>query len=357
MDTYCKDIHRESNFISSFITTLFPPFLGTFTLTIMLPVFLTGCSAASEDFAPVHAGSKSSIAVPLDNAGIKTLDIFVFKDDKLQKLDCYQRFDDMDDWNGTVTSGSGNRIITAVANTLYDREDWMALNSRAYLRKVHIRLEDEDTAFPFMSGEISAVAGQRPSSFKDKFSLYPFASEIRLNSISCDFTGKAYSGEKITEVKVYLTNVNAECVLSDEGGQSPMRIINAGGLCEDDVEGFRQKDLIMRRISREIGKSGVYPDIRLWCYQNNHPDETPGTPFTRLVIEGQIAGQTYYWPININRGVNGGNGILRNHRYEYDIMITGKGSADPDTPVSSEKISIKLEVKEWKETEEYPVSF
>ncbi len=288
---------------------------------------------------------------------INALDIFVFRDDRLQKLDCYQRFDSWDAWSGSVVSGSGERIVTAIANSPYGRNAWTAVDSRPSLKKKRLNLEDEPGGSPMMAGEVHLTAGDDNASAHEKLQLQPFASEVVLRSISCDFSGKAYEGERIEDVKVYLINVNAECSVLEEPEGMPGRIINAGKLRDDDVLRFREPGIIMREIPEEIGRQTIYPDIRLLCYQSNHPEESPGTPYTRLVIEGKVSGNTYYWPVSINRDIGEETGIWRSRRYIYDIRITGKGSDDPDVPVRSEHMAISQIISKWEEKEEYGVSF
>ena len=81
-----------------------------------------------------------------------------------------------------------------------------------------------------------------------------------------------------------------------------------------------------------------------------------GSPFTRLVIEGKIQGETWYWPIDINRD-EAGVGIERNSRYVFDIILRSKGTKDPDTPASPEMTEIKFETRKWKEKDGYHVEF
>ncbi len=360
MDTISGNICREFKdkvIKHSFIIKIFQPFLGTLTMLSILPAFSYGCTEAADNSPTAQISCRSEIMLSNDRNEIRTLDIFVFKDDIFQKLDCYQRVDDPGSWNNTVISGNGERLVTAIANSGYKRTDWLKLNSRSFLKGMTINLEDEDRKAPIMSGEIYMNAGEQDIGGKETLVLLPFASEVLLNSICCDFTGRPYEGETLSEARVYLTNVNAECGLMDEEHAAPRRIINAGGLSENDTGNFWHTDMIMQEIPEDIGKRKLYPDIRLWCYQSNHPDETPGTPYTRLVIEGKISGQTYYWPININRDTHNETGVWRNRRYIYDIMITRKGSTDPDKPVKTSDINIIQEVARWKDIKEYEVSF
>ncbi len=331
-----------------------PPFLGKILLS-MLPALLYSCEKAA-DISYNHSleiRSKATIANDMD--GISTLDVFIFNDDGTEHLDCYQRFDDIGGWREAVVSSGGRRIITFLANSPYAKEDWYTMNSRAFLNGMHVNLENECRERMIMAGE--TYADTRKNNGVIDMKLHPLACEVRLNSICCDFSGRAYEGELLYDVKAYLTNVNAECRILEEGDASPIRIINSGGLEMDDVEKFKDKSLIMSEINQPIGKHGIFPDISLWCYQSNSPKESPGSPYTRLVIEGKISGNTYYWPININRDTDREAGVWRGMSYSYDIRITRKGTTDPDIPIESKDIIINQNIAEWKEKEEYEVRF
>lgn len=355
-----RNICRKNLSSATFITIFsfrhaIMPFLGALTLSGILPATLYCCSGSPEEIQPSPALCMTKVSLQQDVSVIRSLDIFVFNDDELQRLDCYQRFEEMDDWTGTVVSGSGKRILTAVANCIYEREDWLPLRSRSHLKSFNLRLEDEVRQSPVMTGEIHMTTG-RNNPGKTSLKLKPLASEIVLNSISCDFSGRPYEGARVTDAVAYLTNVNAEYSLLEDKNSGPRRIINAGGLCEDDIEEFMDSGLIVQDIAGEISRRTIYPDIRLRCYRSDKPEEGPGTPYTRLVIEGTLAGTRYYWPIDINRE-DGGEGIEEGKRYTYDIKITRKGSLDPDIPIKTADFSVIQTISEWKEQERYEVKF
>ena len=100
-----------------------------------------------------------------------------------------------------------------------------------------------------------------------------------------------------------------------------------------------------------------HPEIELsYCLEGEYT----------VVIEGKIQDETWYWPIDINRdsgpGEEGGGpgegvGIERNRRYIFDVTIRGKGTKDPDMPVTSMMAETILKVQTWKEKEEYYVGF
>lgn len=354
MNKNVKNICREFliSIISVYSETI-QPFLGTLTLLNFLPALLYGCSGPEPLQAPL-AETTFNVSVTRSGGQIEEADIFVFKDDRLQKLDCYQKISRPRLWNEKVVSSYGDRIIAVCANSGRTSSDWAFVSSLPSLAETTRSLEDESLASPFMFGARTIAAGK--SNREISVHLRPLFSIVELRTLSCDFSGRPYSGERLSDVKIYLTNVNAVCRISEEGEILPSRIINAGELCKDDMDMFEEPALLFRQIEGDVGKNALYTDISLICYPNNSREESPGTPFTRLVIEGKLSGQTFYWPIDINRE-NGGKGISINERYIYDIRITRKGSSDPDIPVKTEAIDIKFEIEKWEERKDCSITF
>ena len=354
MNKNVKNICREFLFsIISVYSETIQPFLGTLTLLNFLPALLYGCSGPEQLQAPLSE-TTFNVTMTRSNGQIDEADIFVFKDDRLQKLDCYQKISRPKLWNEKVVSSYGDGIIAICANSGRTSSDWAFVSSLPSLEETTRSIEDESLTSPFMCGMGKIQAGE--SNRKISVYLRPLFSIVELRSLACDFSERPYSGERLSDVKIYLTNVNAVCRIFEEGEILPSRIINAGRLCKDDMDMFEDPSLLFREIKGEVGKNAVHPGISLICYPNNSREESPGTPFTRLVIEGKLSGQTFYWPIDLNRE-NRGNGISINEKYIYDIRLTRKGSSDPDTPVKTEAIDIKFKIEKWKEREDCTITF
>ncbi len=326
-------------------------------LSILIPLvpMLHGCESLHQDGSFTGAYDKTQpvkLAVLNSKEDVETLEVLAFNDDQLQKLDCYQRFENPVSGTVNISSQNGEKIIMACANSHFDRNDWMHISSLAGLEEIKVELENEVRGRPVMSGSLRTKAGSSGESIM----LERLHSKVILRSISCDFTGKAYDGEQIRNARAYLTNVNATCPIWGECLYAE-RYVNRGMLSEADISRFKDESLIINDLGT-IGKDIIHCNVNMICYPNLPDSEGPGTSFTRLVIEGEIAGQIWYWPIDINRGDDiAQEGVGRNMEYIYDIRITRKGSADPDTAIETGCVEFIMEVREWKEKDEYKEVF
>lgn len=333
----------------------------SYLLFLVFPAFIYGCSPleipdtkeSPETAIETAEGrpAKTQITISED---IASLDVFSFEDDQLQRLDSYQRFDKGQRKDSTydIATRSGDKIIILLANSTQSKYTWADINCIKSMEKVRFSLENEQPGTPIMTGVYHIRAGGSVNS-----TLMPLTGEVVLRSLECDFSGQAYSGEQMTDVKVYLTNVNASCGIWNEDETYPTRIINAGRLNEDDMEEFNDPDIICRELDAPVGSETIYPDIRFRAYPNNGKEESIGSPFTKLVIEGRICGRTWYYPITVNRSSTEDYGLCRNRQYIYDISIRRTGLTDPDGVVEPMFAEIRMEVKAWKERDWYDISF
>ena len=287
----------------------------------------------------------------------RAIDMLIFADDRTKYLECWQKVHISGNGEASIASMNGEKILMAYSGTdSKDHGGWMWVSSIESLNDAWTELEDETSDMPVLSGSTSFLAGASDTK-APMLTMRRVSSEVLLRSLRCDFKGKPYEGEKLSDIQVYLTNANASCRIWNDPGTAS-RIINQGRLVTEDVERFKDRSLIWQDIEEEVGEIGIKPDIRLRCYPNFSQEEGPGTPFTRLVIQGVLDGGTWYWPIDINRdGKSPHQGIEGNCIYTYDIVLTRKGSADPDTAIRTEDASITLEVEEWEDKKDYTVGF
>ena len=308
------------------------------------------------DDSPPPVVEQHSIAIDTkgtDETSISTLDVLIFSNDSLKKFETYQRFNKIDKKGVIIASTSGEKMLFACANSKIAPEKWMKVRTADGLEEFHLELEKEMRNEPMLSGACKLHAGQDHST---TIELERLTCEVVLQSLSCDFTGKPYEGERLMNAKAYLINVNTQSPVFGKTDSAPTGMINVGTLNPDDLSRFSEPELVMQKLPVPIGIERIQTGIRLVCCPNTGEEEGPGSPFTRLVIEGDIQGETYYWAVTVNRGRNG-HGIERADRYIYDVLIKRKGSRDPDSPASIEDINLLYEDTAWEEKNPYSVSF
>lgn len=283
---------------------------------------------------------------------IRTLDVLIFGTDSLQRLEAYQRFETPAADRIFLATTAGDKQVFACANSRYAAEDWMKVNSVYGLEDFCVELESEKRDFPTMAGACSIPAG---GTWAGVLSMRRLTCEIVLNSIRCDFRGKPYKGEPMLDARAYLINVNAQSRIFEDSDGKPLKIVNVGSMNVADTDRFEEPDLIVQDLPARIGEEALFPDISLRCCPNHGTEESPGSPFTRLIIEGKVQGETYYWAVTVNR--DEGSGIESACRYIYNITIRRKGSRDPDSPACIEDIGFTYRETEWKEKDPYTVFF
>ena len=328
----------------------------SYLLFLIFPALICGCTAPelAQTYPDAPESNRVKTIIKMNSQAL-CLDVFTFENDRMERLDSYQRIDK--DLHGdklcSIASRAGEKTVVIIANSHADKYEWIDINSRKALQKKTFDLEDEDPENLMLIGEYKTTAGKAFQAI-----LTPMTAEIVLRSIRCDFAGLPYEGENMTDVKVYLTNINASCGIWTGEETFPTRVINAGRLSEHDMAGFRHPEMVVQEIDSDIGAECIYPDIRLRAYPNSSPEESAGSPYTKLVVEGKIDGHTYYYPISINRGnEKKGSGIRRNKRYIYDLTITRTGLEDPDGTIEDTEHKIIMEIKEWKEKDWYDIRF
>ena len=281
---------------------------------------------------------------------VECLDVFFFRDDLLGRLDAYQRFEGPQPLELEAVSTRGPRRIVVLANSSEDRYTWAHFNSYEGLSALSTELRHERPQRPVMSGECLSESGEAVS-----VTLTPLLAEIVLQTLSVDFHGTAYAHLPLEDIRIYLTNVNGRCSPFAQHVWYPQDILNEGGLRPADLSGMLAPEMLFQTLEGALNDGVAATFLRFYGYPNEASAEGYGTPFTRLVIEGKIGGETWYYPIDINR--DGGSGLQRGMSYHLDVTLTRKGVSDPDTPIGSEAARLTLSVLPWKAQPERLVTY
>ena len=329
------------------------PFLALLSLTC-LPAHFFSCSRIAAPAPEMFVtGKKNVTTVKIRNTansmhGKNGYDVLVYNADRFGRLDSYMHFD------GSlselpVSSGTGAKTVVVICNAPEGFPEWENVLSLKQLSGVCSHLENETEDMPVMVGMVETDAGEGC-----EITLKPLMARICLKELSCDFSGTSYSWEKLEDIKVYLTNVNAECSITGDTDVGK-RFINNGKLEEGDMNRFRFPAIVCREIGRPVGPEPERLDAMLYCYPNGYQEESFGRPFTRIVIEGKIRGKTWSWPININSLKD--RGIYSDDCYTLKVRLRRTGTEDPDTAIELENDEVTMEIEKWDEKENYNVAF
>lgn len=362
MNRFGQNRCREKNFFNVIsyklsFSTIYKLHLSKLTTLILLPALFSCQHDTGNDMAADHIASETKVMLsyPERPWKISSLDIFAFDKDRAGHLDAYQHCEGFIGTEINMRSSNGEKTVFICTEGQRSRMEWSSVNSMEALDRIFVDLRKESRSSLCMSGSADINAG---SGIPLKINMRTLASEVTLRSVRCDFTDKAYNDNMISDTRVYLTNVNARCSITAEGDVMPTEIINAGKLDEDYMEIMKEPDMLMHEIPDGIREDISFVNLSMICYPNAGAKDTPGTPFTRLVIEGKIDGETYWWPISINHHEDiAEQGIHRCRQYIYDITITRKGSSDPDEIVDTDALLMKMDIKSWEEKDDYHILF
>lgn len=262
-------------------------------------------------------------------SAVDRLDIFVFNDDEIRRLDSYCSVSTPQAAYIQVNSSAGDKLVVVLANCSDRSFTYDEFKTYSALESVIWRLKDEDPTRPVMSGECQISAGAEGYT---PVKLTPLLANVCLDFLKCDFTGRGYRSRTLENCSVFLTNLSGSSEILRQDGFRVSELENAGRLDPGYLASMKHPEMIMRPVT-----PGQWSPVDLYCYPNDSADDMMGSPPTRMVVQGDIDGTTYYYPVDINREgfgyTSGPRGLSRNVKYSYSLLITRKGSTDPDTPV------------------------
>ena len=298
-----------------------------------LPAFLfLACTPQMlpEESAP--AARKTQIYInAVGKTSVQGLDLLFFQDAPLFRLDAYQHLNGVNGGRVTGTSSTAARKVVILSNYPRDSYAWNGIRSLGSLTDLPFRLADENPDAPMLYGESEAGSMGRVT-------LRPMLAKITLRSIACEFSERPYAGERLQDVRAYLTYASQECrPFAPE--DPPSSWLNAGRLDEAGTAALAHPEIVLQTLTASLG-GRIYPSAGFYCYPNPSDGSEFGSPVTRLVIEGKLRGTTYYYPIDLP-------GLQADVQYRMDVTLTRAGTTDPDTPAASGSIRLESQVLDW----------
>lgn len=256
-------------------------------------------------------GPLTKLAAPAKDSVANNVQIFVFNGSNV--LESY--------YNGTqnratLRLSSGKKQVRAVVNapslgssvtTLSDLETKVSLFS------------DNTTSNFVMVGKDSLTV---PDVTLITVKVTRLAAKVVLQGIDTEFTAPVYSEGTFTIKKIYLSHAASDCPYFT--AVSPTACTSEGELTGD------------RSMNVTLTKNGNYGEKKIFYAYPNDTD----TP-TRLVIQAELNGTTYFYPINLGD-------IKSNTVYNVsNLVITRPGSDNEDDVISTSEGVYGVSIGKW----------
>lgn len=138
--------------------------------------------------------------------------------------------------------------------------------------------------------------------------------------------------------KVYLTNVSGECRYFSD--MAPELWYHKQGYDATNSQTFLYDEPGVKIDHGKVYSTSHY----FYCYPNPTTTDANAGEWsarkTRLVVEATLGGETYYYPITLDK-------IAKNSSYVITLTVTRPGSSSPDVPVTTSEATFSVSVKEW----------
>lgn len=265
---------------------------------------------------------------------IKSLQLFSFGSNDM--LDGYSSVSNLSEISVNVPPG--HKIVHVLANApaLTDVKNYQDFKSRVSY------LENNSSDAMVMEGWDGADL--RSADVTLTIPLKRFASRISLISIRNEMELGYYQTLDISVVRAYLINVAGDMEFTGAFKET----IPAPVLWHNKREHTGELNgLTNSSIGTTLGyKESYTTPHRLYCYAN--PTETDSSAEswsarkTRLVVEAEIDGEKYFYPVNLPV-------LEQNTDYQVSLTITCPGSHHPDVPYSTNAAAVTIEVVGWKD--------
>ena len=288
-----------------------------------------------------------------DDNTVNTLEVFVFRTDgeDAGTLDVYKKFegDALGDLtNLEVKSTTGAKSIYVIANS--HKESFASIRLLSQFEDELSLLQKESARSFTMTGTADVtLTTVTPVSV----TLQRLVARIGVGSIKTNFSGTPYEGTLLKNVKLYLLNVNGDKTYSANTAPASPLVLNLDAPVESDITGCVMTNMIYEELGSDVSEAAYTTKHYFYCYENMIAAESGNNYFTRLVLQADLGGKTYYYPINVNReehgyvAENGHKGVKRNTAYDFDIVISRPGSLDPNEPVQYGALQVTMNVADW----------
>lgn len=264
-------------------------------------------------------------------AQVSDLQILVFRSDGT--LDAYAKCED--GLSLELDCTAGEKEFVAVVNGI----DLSGISSRSDMNGLKTVLSENVPGKMIMTGSVkqNVTTGEN----EVFITVSRLVARVSIAKVTNAITSSAYADSPIKITAIYLSNVTGDRPYMSVG--TPSVWYNKFGTQADLPALLHSGKLSVEVPKGSSGNTTHY----FYCFPNSTSKDSSSSVwcprYTRLVVETEIAGQTYYYPVSFQN-------IEANHRYHIcDLKITRLGSESPDEPVQVGTVTVTIEVKGWDE--------
>lgn len=264
-----------------------------------------------------------------NEASVSDYQIFIFNKDN-GMLEVYTK-----STTATVqmTCTTGPKEVVVIANA----PDLSSVVSLATLKATRSKLIDNSVGHLIMEGSTTKTLSASVNTVN--VALSRIVAKICLVSITADFELDTYDAQSFKILNAYLINVPADkSYLASTA--DPADWYN-----KMKYEANDYKALLYDDINLDIKSSKKYDKTHhFYCYPNPYTadsfEETWSPRPTRLVVEAELGGVHYYYPVALPQ-------ILQNTVYEVSITIVRPGSTSPEEDMEKYAANVNITVNPW----------
>ena len=222
----------------------------------------------------------------------------------------------------TCTAGQKRMVALVNTNTEENLANYEELSDR------HVYLKDMGPNDLVMLGDtLVTVAAKKPINLDVRH----LSSKITLESVRLKFTNQQHKKLSFAVKAVYLTNVAGDRKYISSS--TPATWYHENAYDKNNTTPFIY-DFIEGGHALADGET-YDTDHYFYCYPNSTATKT------RLVIEAEIGGNTYYYPIVLDE-------VLPNNQYSYNVILTRLGIDSPDGSLDKSVYTVNVTMKDWK---------
>lgn len=270
--------------------------------------------------------TKAQVAGIESENAVNDLQVFVFDHNKM--LEAYGQSSTS---TLKVSCSSGQKEIVALVNAK-PLTDVVSMTDLAGRRTL---LSDNSVGSFVMEG--STVKTLTTASTVE-IPVKRIASRVALTGISVDFELEQHNAQTFQVNSIYLVNVAGDRTYLNAGKPESWCSKMTYESSAPSVTNVTLTNTFISNVSAYTKTHYLY------CYPNPTSNDASGGTWsarhTRLVVEAELGGKKYYYPVTLPE-------LKSNTAYSVSMKITRPGSASPDKPVDSLAATFSVSVQPW----------